>query len=40
MALNFKFQDSEKTLTDQETDKMMSQLMTQLEKELQAEIRK
>ncbi len=40
MALNFRFQDDEKTLTDQETDKMMSQIMAQLEKELHAEIRK
>lgn len=40
LALNFRFQDDEKTLTDQETDKMMSQIMSQLEKELNAEIRK
>jgi phenylalanyl-tRNA synthetase beta chain len=40
LALNFIFQDSEKTLTDQETDKMMSQIMTQLETQLGAEIRK
>jgi len=40
MALNFVFQDSEKTLTDQETDKMMSQIMQQLESQLGAEIRK
>ncbi|HEX4958004.1 MAG TPA: phenylalanine--tRNA ligase subunit beta, partial [Lacibacter sp.] len=40
IALNFVFQDAEKTLTDIETDKMMSQIMTQLEKELSAEIRK
>lgn len=40
IALNFVFQDAEKTLTDSETDKMMSQIMTQLEKELSAEIRK
>ena len=40
MALNLVFQDVEKTLTDAETDKMMSQIMTQLEKELGAEIRK
>lgn len=40
IALNFVFQDAEKTLTDTETDKMMSQIMTQLEKELSAEIRK
>lgn len=40
MALNLVFQDAEKTLTDTETDKMMSQIMAQLEKELGAEIRK
>ena len=40
MALNLVFQDAEKTLTDIETDKMMSQIMMQLEKELGAEIRK
>jgi phenylalanyl-tRNA synthetase beta chain len=40
LALNFVFQDDEKTLTDQETDKMMSILMQSLEKKLNAEIRK
>jgi phenylalanyl-tRNA synthetase beta chain len=40
VALNLMFQDDEKTLTDAETDKMMSQIMSQLEKELGAEIRK
>lgn len=40
LALNLVFQDSEKTLTDTETDKMMNQIMSQLEKELGAEIRK
>ncbi len=39
-ALNFIFQDEEKTLTDKETDKMMSAIMEALEKELNAEIRK
>ncbi|MBX9784550.1 MAG: phenylalanine--tRNA ligase subunit beta [Chitinophagaceae bacterium] len=39
MALNLVFLDAEKTLTDAETDKMMSQIMTQLKKELGAEIR-
>lgn len=40
LALNFIFQDNEKTLTDQETEKMMSQLINELEKQLAAEIRK
>ncbi len=40
LALNFIFQDDEKTLTDNETEKMMSQLITELEKQLAAEIRK
>ncbi len=40
MALNLVFQDTEKTLTDAETDKMMNLIMGQLEKELGAEIRK
>lgn len=40
MALNFVFQDDEKTLTDQETEKMMNTLVQSLEKQLAAEIRK
>jgi phenylalanyl-tRNA synthetase beta chain len=40
MALNFVFQDDEKTLTDQETEKMMNTLVQTLEKQLAAEIRK
>lgn len=40
MALNFVFQDEEKTLTDQETEKMMSTLIQALEKQMEAEIRK
>ena len=40
LALNFIFQDDEKTLTDNETEKMMSQLINELEKQLAAEIRK
>jgi phenylalanyl-tRNA synthetase beta chain len=40
LALNLVFQDAEKTLTDQETDKMMSQIMQVLEQEFSAEIRK
>jgi phenylalanyl-tRNA synthetase beta chain len=40
IALNLVFQDSEKTLTDTETDKMMNQLISQLELQLGAEIRK
>ncbi|MFT3845359.1 MAG: phenylalanine--tRNA ligase subunit beta [Lacibacter sp.] len=40
MALNFVFQDEEKTLTDKETEKMMNTLIQTLEKQLSAEIRK
>lgn len=40
MALNFIFQDEEKTLTDKETEKMMASLIQTLEKQLSAEIRK
>ena len=40
MALNFVFQDDEKTLTDNETEKMMNTLVQSLEKQLAAEIRK
>ena len=39
-AVNFTFQDEEKTLTDKEIDSWMNTIMTTLEKELQAEIRK
>lgn len=40
MAINFTFQDEEKTLTDKEIDAWMNRIMTILEKELSAEIRK
>ncbi len=40
MALNLIFQDEEKTLTDIETEKMMSTLIQSLEKQIDAEIRK
>lgn len=40
MAVNFTFQDSEKTLTDIEIDGWMNTIMVSLEKELNAEIRK
>lgn len=40
IAINFTFQDAEKTLTDKEIDSMMNKLMQQLEQQLQAEIRK
>jgi len=40
MAVNFTFLDNEKTLTDVETDSMMTRLTQSLEKELNAEIRK
>ncbi len=40
LAVNFTFQDEEKTLTDKEIDNWMNRIMQALEKELQAEIRK
>lgn len=40
LAVNFTFQDEEKTLTDKEIDEWMNKIMTTLEKDLQAEIRK
>jgi phenylalanyl-tRNA synthetase beta chain len=40
VAVNFVFQDKEKTLTDQEVEAMMAKLMKVFEKELEAEIRK
>ena len=40
MALNFIFQDDEKTMVDKETEKMMDTLIQALEKQLSAEIRK
>jgi phenylalanyl-tRNA synthetase beta chain len=40
VAVNFTFQDEEKTLTDKEIDNWMNKIMTVLEKDLQAEIRK
>lgn len=40
VAVNFTFQDEEKTLTDKEIDGWMNKIMATLEKDLQAEIRK
>ncbi len=40
LALKLIFQDNEKTLTDEETDKMMQQIISELETKLAAEIRK
>ncbi len=40
LAVNFTFQDEEKTLTDKEIDGWMNKIMSAMEKELQAEIRK
>ena len=40
IAVNFTFQDEEKTLTDKEIDGWMNKIMSSLEKELLAEIRK
>jgi phenylalanyl-tRNA synthetase beta chain len=40
LAVNFTFQDEEKTLTDKEIDNWMHKIMTTLEKDLNAEIRK
>lgn len=40
LAVNFTFQDEEKTLTDKEIDGWMNKIMGALEKDLQAEIRK
>jgi phenylalanyl-tRNA synthetase beta chain len=40
MALNFTFQDEEKTMLDKEIDSMMQSIITSLEKNLNAEIRK
>ncbi|MES2645632.1 MAG: phenylalanine--tRNA ligase subunit beta [Bacteroidota bacterium] len=40
MAVNFTFQDSEKTMTDQDIDGMMQKLVKVYEEELGAEIRK
>ncbi len=40
IAINFTFQDTEKTLTDKEIDGWMQSIMKTLENELQAEIRK
>ena len=40
LAVNFTFQDEEKTLTDKEIDGWMNKIMSSLEKDLQAEIRK
>ncbi len=40
MAVNFTFVDEEKTLTDKETDAMVTKLIASFEKELGAEIRK
>ena len=40
MAVNFTFFDNEKTLTDEQTDAMMSKIISSIEKNLSAEIRK
>ena len=40
IAVNFTFQDEEKTLTDKEIDGWMNAIMQAFEKNLQAEIRK
>jgi phenylalanyl-tRNA synthetase beta chain len=40
MAINFSFEDDEKTLTDKEIDSMMQKLIQGFEKEVNAEIRK
>lgn len=40
MAVNFTFQDEEKTLTDKDIDEMMQKIIVTFEKDLQAEIRK
>lgn len=40
LAINFTFQDEEKTLIDKETDSMMNKIIASFEKELNAEIRK
>jgi len=40
MAMNFTFQDEQKTMKDEEIDAMMSKITKALEKNLQAEIRK
>ena len=40
MAVNFTFQDEQKTLTDKEIEEWMNRIMTTFEKELNAEIRK
>jgi phenylalanyl-tRNA synthetase beta chain len=39
-AVSFTFQDKDKTLTDQDVDKVMTRLMTKLESELKVQIRK
>lgn len=40
MAVNFLFQDAEKTMTEAEIDRIMEKITDSLEKELQAEVRK
>ena len=40
MAVNFMFQDEEKTLTDKEVDEMMQKIIVTFEQQLNAEIRK
>ena len=40
MAVNFTFQDEEKTLTDKDIDEMMQKIIVTFEKQLNAEIRK
>ena len=40
LSVNFTFYDTEKTLTDEETDSMMNKIITTVEKDLSAEIRR
>jgi phenylalanyl-tRNA synthetase beta chain len=40
LSVNFTFYDKEKTLTDEETDSMMSKIIITVERDLEAEIRR
>jgi phenylalanyl-tRNA synthetase beta chain len=40
MAMNFRFRDEEKTLTDEEVDQMMQKIIRIFEKDLQAQVRR
>lgn len=40
MALNFQFRDEEKTLTDEDVDRMMQKIIRIFEKDLQAQVRR